>query len=117
MDGPLKECFGCRLLDDLNHPAGPWIDQYGVVVHDRVAIITCSVFRRNVIIADAFFRQYGPDPKVLAIFVGGMVPLDNVAMEAGTLVDTEHAVDAADNAAHDTTDNRADWPGSPFPFP
>src|SRR5665647_3620244 len=71
-DGPHRyaRCRG-RLLDDLDNPAAARFDQNRAAIHDRIAILPGgAVFRRHVVIGDAFLRQNRADADVLAILIG-----------------------------------------------
>src|SRR5450432_248028 len=96
------------LLDDLDNPAAARFDQNRAAVHDRVAIVSDAIFRRHVVIGDAFFRQNRADPDILAVLIGRVTPFDDIIAKAGTLVDAKDTVDAADHAANDPTDDRSD---------
>jgi hypothetical protein len=93
---------------------GARFDQNRAAVHDRVAIIPSAVFRRHVIIGNARFRQDSADPDRLVIFIGGAALFDHIAVEAGTLVDTEYPGNATYHAANDAADNGADRSGGAF---
>jgi hypothetical protein len=45
------------------------------------------------------------------------MPLDDVAVKPGTLIDAEHTIDTAYHATDDATDNCADRPRCAFAFP
>jgi hypothetical protein len=49
--------------------------------------------------------------------IGRPALLDNIIAKAGTLIDAEHASDAADHAANDTADDGADRTGCSFAIP
>jgi hypothetical protein len=117
MDDPLErdQCV-VVLLDDLDNAVGPRIDQNRTVVHDRVAIIPNAIFRRHIVIGDAFFGQNRADPDVLAILIGRAALLDDIAAKAGTLVHAQNPADATDHPANDAADDGADRTSSSFAF-
>jgi hypothetical protein len=71
-------------------------------------MLSYTVFRRYIVIGNAFSREHRPDPHILAILIGGPSLLDDIGAEAGTLVDPKDPVDAAnyaaDHAAYDCPD-------------
>jgi hypothetical protein len=99
------------LLDDLDDPMGARIDQNRTVVHDRVTIIAGAVFRRHLIIGDAFLRQDRANSDVLAILIGGATLLGDVTVKTGTLIDAQNPGDSTDHAANDAADNGTDRAG------
>src|SRR4051794_39675352 len=93
------------------------LDQHGAAVHHRVAVVPHAVFRRHVVIGHAGFRQHGADPDLVAIGVGGAPLLDHVAAEARTLLDAEHAGDAANDTANRAAYNGAHRAGRALALP
>jgi hypothetical protein len=104
------------LLDDFDDPAGPRIDQNGTVVHDRVAIVPDAIFRRHIVIGDAFLGQNRADPDVFTILIGRAMLLDRVTAKARTLIDAENAVDATDHTAYDAAHNCSEGTGRSLAF-
>jgi len=82
------------LLDDFDNPAGTRFDQNRAAIYNRVPIFPGAVFRRHVVIGDAFFRQNRANSDVLAILIGRASLLDNITAKAGTLIDPQNAGDA-----------------------
>jgi hypothetical protein len=102
------------LLDDLDNPSAARFDQDGAAVHNRITILPSAVFRRYVVISDAFLRQNRANSDVLAVLIGRPTLLDDVVAKAGTLVDAKNPSDATDHAANHTADDGADRAGCPF---
>src|SRR4051812_27376859 len=96
-DGPYSKPIPWRLvlLDDLDNAAAARLDQNRAAVHDRVAIFPRAIFSRHLVIGNALFRQHGADPDILAVLIGRASLLDDIAAEAGTLVDAQNAGDTA----------------------
>src|SRR4051794_33906224 len=92
-------------------------DQYGPAVHDRVPIIPHAIFRRHVVIGHARFRQHRADPDILAILIGRAPLLDDIAAEARTLIDAEHAGDAANDPTDRPAYNGSDGTGRALALP
>src|SRR5947199_6469117 len=92
-------------------------DQHGAAVHHGVAVVPHTIFRRHVVIGHTGFRQHGANPDLVAIGVGRAPLLDHVAAEARTLLDAEHAGDAADHAAHRAAYNGAHRAGRALALP
>jgi hypothetical protein len=104
------------LLDDLDNPPAPRFDQVRAAVHNRITIFSGAVFRRYVVISDAFLRQNRANSDVLAVLIGRPTLLDDVVAKAGTLLDAKNPGDATDHAANHTADDGADRSGRPFAF-
>src|ERR1700738_4716805 len=102
------------LLDDLDNPVGARIDQNRPVVHDRVAIFPGAIFRRHVVIGDAFLRQNRANSDILAALMGRWLALNNITAKAGTLTGAETPGDPPDYPANDTADDGTDRTGSSF---
>ena len=102
------------LLDDFDNPAGTRFDQNRAAIYNRVPIFPGAVFRRHVVIGDAFFRQNRANSDVLAILIGRASLLDNITAKAGTLIDAEDSSYATDHAANDTADDGTDGTGCSF---
>jgi hypothetical protein len=103
------------LLDDLDNPSAARFDQDGAAVHNRITIFPSAVFRRYVVIGDAFLRQNRANSDVLAVLIRRPTLLDDVVAKAGTLVDAKNPGDATDHAANHTADDGADRSGCPSP--
>jgi hypothetical protein len=104
------------LLDDLDDPVGARIDQYGTVVHDRIAIVAYAIFRWHIVISDAFLGQNCADPDVLVILIGRAMLLDCVTAKARALIDAKDPVDATDDTANDSADDGSEGAGGSFAF-
>src|SRR5665647_1501765 len=118
-DGPHRyaRCRG-RLLDDLDNPAAARFDQNRAAIHDRIAILPGgAVFRRHVVIGDAFLRQNRANADVFAILIGRASLLDHITAKAGPLVDAENPGHATDHAANHTADDGADRTGGSLAIP
>jgi hypothetical protein len=102
------------LFDDLDDPAGVRFDQNRVAVHNRVTIFPGAVFRRHIVIGDAFLWQNRAEPHVLAILIGRMTPFDDISVKAGTLIDAENPGYSTDHASNDTADDGTDGASGPF---
>src|ERR1700744_2883698 len=86
-------------LDDFDDTMRARIDENRSTVDNRIAIITYPIFRRNVIVGYAIARKICSYAYITVIRIGWVMPLDDVAVEAGPLIDSEHPVHTADNAA------------------
>ena len=102
------------LLDDLDNPAAARFDQNSAAIHNRITIVTSAVFRRYLVIADAFLRQNRANSDLLAILIGRATLLDNVGMKAGAFIDAENPGDSTDHAANDAADDGTDGTGGSF---
>jgi hypothetical protein len=102
------------LLDDFDDPAGSRIDQNRSVVHDRIAIFASAVFPRDVVISNAFLGQDRADPDFPAIAIRRVTPLDDIAVEAGALIDSQNTGHSSDDTTYDTADDRTDGAGGSF---
>jgi hypothetical protein len=102
------------LFDDLDDPAGTRFDQNCAAIYNRVPIFPGAVFRRHVVIGDAFFRQNHADSDVLAILIGRASLLNDITAKAGTFIDAEDSGYATDHAANDTADDGTDGTGCSF---
>jgi hypothetical protein len=102
------------LLDDLDNPSAARFDQDRAAIHNRITIISSAVFRRHIVIGDAFLRQNRANSDVLAILIGRATLLDNITVKAGTLVDAENPGDSTDHAANDAANDGADRTGCSF---
>jgi len=97
----------CPLLDNLDDPVGPRVHKDGAAVHDRIAIIAHAVFLGYLVIGNAVLGQNGTDAHILPVLVGRPPLFDDIGTETGTLIDTQHAGDAADDTTHHAADNSA----------
>jgi len=61
--------FEALLVDDLDNPAGVRIDEHGMIVYNRVSIVVDTIFRRNIVVGHAGFRQNGTHSDLLIIVV------------------------------------------------
>jgi hypothetical protein len=101
-------------IDDFDDAVGPGIDQDRSAVDHGVAIIANAVFGRHVVIRYPLAREVSADPHIALVDVRGVMPLDDVAVKPGTLIDAQDTVDTADDATHDATNYSADWPRGAF---
>ena len=104
------------LLDDFDDAVRARVDQNRSTIDDGIAIVANAVFLRNVVVSYSIARQVGADPHIALVGVRRMMPLDDVAVKPGTLVDTEHTIDAADDATNGPADNSSDRAGGTFAF-
>jgi hypothetical protein len=104
------------LFDDLHNPVGARFDQDSAAVHHRVTIVPNAIFRRHIIIGDTFLRQNCANPDILAILIGRVTPLNDIIVEAGTLIDAQNAGYPADHTANDAADNGTDRTRGSFAF-
>jgi hypothetical protein len=104
------------LFEDFNDAMGAGIDEDRPAIDDGIAIVANAVFLWHVIVRDPVAGQVGAHPHVTLVVVRRVMPLDDVAVKPGTLIDAEHTIDTADHATDDATDNSADRPGCAFAF-
>ena len=101
-----------RLINNLDDCVRPRVNEHRVAVDDRVSVLPGPrIFRRHFVISHAAIREHGTDTKFIAIFVRGVMTLGDIAVEPGTIIDTQYAVHAADDAADDAANNRSDGTG------
>ena len=98
-----------NLFDNLDDAPRARLDQHRTIVDDGVAISWRSaVFRRNVVVGYAAFRQHDADAKVIVIAIGRPPLANHVFAKARAIVGTEDAADSAgcrtDGAANDSTE-------------
>jgi hypothetical protein len=104
------------LFEDFNDAVGAGIHEDRPAIDHGIAIIANAVFLRHVVVRDPVAGQVGTHPHIALVGVRRVMPLDDVAVKAGTLIDAEHTIDTADHATDDATDNSADRPGCAFAF-
>jgi hypothetical protein len=102
------------LLDDFDNPMGARLDQHRAAVDDRVTVFPSAIFRRHIIIGNAFLRQNCADPHILAILIGRAALFDHIVAKARTLIDAENAAYTTDHTANDAADDGTERPGSSF---
>jgi hypothetical protein len=102
------------LFDDFNYPMGPRIDQHGTVVHDSISIVADAIFRRHVVVCHAGIGQHRADADIFVVMIGGIMTLNNVAVEPGALIDPQNTIHAADHATNDASNDSPDRAGRPI---
>src|SRR5689334_14155945 len=85
-----------------------------MTIHHGVAMLAYTIFRRHLVVGDAFLGENGPNPHILTILIGWVSLFDNIRTEAGPLVYSKNPSYTAHHAAHDSTDDRAHRPSRPF---
>ena len=102
------------LLDDLDDPPRPWLNQHCAAIHHCVSILANTVFRWNVVISNAIIGKDRSDPHILAILIGRTPLLDNIGTEAGPRVHSKDASHAANDAAYHASNNYSHRTSGPF---
>ena len=105
-------CF--LLLDDFHDAACSRFNQHRAAIHNRVTVIAYAIFGRDVVVADAFFRQNSSDSHIFAVLIRGPPLFDDVRPETRTFIDTEHAGYASNDTADHATNDCADRTSRPF---
>jgi hypothetical protein len=117
MDGPCSMRSPLNaLLNNLDDPAAMRFDQNSPAVYNRVPIVPRAIFRRHIVVSHAFLRKNGANPYILAVVIGRVMPLDDIAVKARPFIDAENSVHAADHPADHAADDRADGTGCSFAF-
>jgi hypothetical protein len=101
-DGP------CRSLDNLDDAACSRFDQNCTTVHHGVSTLAYAVFRRHIIVSNAFSRENRTDSYILAILIGWASLFDDIRAEAGTLVYPADLVYTPNHASDYAAYNRPD---------
>ena len=96
------------LLDDVNDAAGCRIDKHRAIVDDGVAIVRLIILARNLVIGHAVRRQNCTDAHIFAIGIRRATLFDDIRAKARTIIDAQHAGNAADHTTNGAADNRAD---------
>ena len=100
------------LIDDLNDRVCARINQHRVPVDYGISVISSArIFRRHFIVCHAAIREHATDTHVAVIVVRRIMTFSDIAMEARPVIDTQYAVDAAYNAADNTTNHSSDGTG------
>jgi hypothetical protein len=102
------------LLDDFHDAACSRFNQHRAPVHNRVTVLAYAIFGRDVVVADAFFRENSADSHIFAVLVRGPPLFDDVRAETRTLIDTEHAGYASNDTADNATNDCPDRTSRPF---
>src|SRR5215212_8206609 len=95
-------------LNDLDDAARSRFDQNCTTVHHGVSMLAYTVFRRHIIVSNAFSRENRTDSYILAILIGWASLFDDIRAEAGTLVYPEDPVYTPNHAADYAAYNRPD---------
>ncbi len=95
------------LLDDLDDPSGPRLDQNRAVVHDGVAVPLDTILGWHLTIDDAALRQHGPNTNILAVAIRRHTLANHVRAKARTLVHAKQTGNAACDTSSNATENAA----------
>jgi hypothetical protein len=75
------------------------------------------ILRRDLVICHALFWKNHTDSHVLAVLIGRSPLLDNICLEARTLIDPQNAGHTAHDTADHTANDGADRTSRPFTIP
>jgi hypothetical protein len=79
-----------------------------VSVDDGVSVIpSIRIFRGHFIVRHVPLREYRTNTNFAAICVRRVMAFSNIAVEPGTVIDTQYTVDAAYDATDDAANNRS----------
>jgi hypothetical protein len=83
------------------------VNQHRSIIDDSVAILTNTVFLRNVVVGDARFRKLSAYPYIALITVGRAALFNYITAETRPLIHSQYpcytADDPSDRAANDST--------------
>lgn len=96
------------LLDNLNDPVRPRIDQHCPLIHDGVAIVANAVFGGHLIVGDPTGGEFRTNPQFLLVPVGLWALLDDVLPKSGALVIGQAANDRSAYASNYRSNRAAD---------
>jgi hypothetical protein len=84
------------------------IDQYCLPINDRIAIITHSVFRRNLVIGYAFNGKDRTDGDLSVIRIRAMMLTSGIRAETRALIDSKKTGDPPADRANCSADYATD---------
>lgn len=94
-----------------------WLDKNRTAIDYRVAVLTGgAIFGGDLVIGHAPLRQHGTNTNFIAVGIGWTMLFHDVAAEARSIVDTEYASNAADDATDGATNDGANRAGGPLAF-
>jgi len=88
------------------------VNQNWFIVDNRIAVFPDPIFRRDVIVGDAFLRKHFADPDVTPVMIRRSVLFDHVTVETRPLISAQEAGDTTNHPSDCTADNGAYWTGS-----